>query len=1313
MSTSIITRPPRQPGPALPQGELELQEPPALPEVAAGDMSAVLMYLPMGLGSGATVLLFASPSAGPMSYIASGLMALSTVGMLFGQMGRATGERKRRLKGERRDYLRYLTQMRRQVRQALGRQRAAATWDHPDPTGLWAIAMGPRLWERRPGHTDFGEVRIGLGDQRSQVRLVPPQTKPVEDLEPLCASALRRFIRAYSTASGMPVVLHLPGLPSIGVTGPTAEVRAVLRAMVAQLVTFHSPDDLKIAVLVAPDSLPDWEWVKWLPHNAHPTAEDAAGPVRLVADDCEGLVGLLGTALLDRPGFDAAARPSAAEPLLVLIADGVAVPQESRFLRGGFRNAVVIEAGARHGLRVVVGPERLELVGDAGTTLLGAPDALTPVAAQRLARLVSPLRVAGAVEAAEPLEADFDLTRLLGIQDAASYDVRSLWQARARWGKLRVPIGLGADGSMVELDIKESAQGGMGPHGMVIGATGSGKSELLRTLVIALAATHSSETLNLVLTDFKGGATFMGMEALPHTSAVITNLADELPLVDRMQDALHGELIRRQELLRDKGYSSLVEYEKARAGGTLLEPLPTLFIVVDEFSELLASKPEFMDLFVMIGRLGRSLGVHLLLASQRLDEGRIHQLESHLSYRIALRTFSSMESRSVIGVSDAYELPSSPGNGFLKIDTQTLVRFKAGYVSGPLPESAGSARPGPKIAREVIRFDTRYRAPRLVPTVGPGTTETAREQSGKPGSVLETLISRLRGQGPAARQVWLPPLSAPPGLDELLPGLSPHGARGLTAPDWPACGRLQAPVALVDRPFEQRRDLLTADLAGAQGHVGVVGAPRAGKSTLLRTLVLSLALTHTAEEAQFYCLDFGGGALGGLSGLPHVGSVAARLDRDRVRRTVAEMLVLLEQREQRFAQLGVESMADYRLMRARGEVDDPHGDVFLVIDGWFTLRQDFEDLEAGVSELASRGLGYGVHVVVAATRWSEIRPWLRDLLGTRFELRLGDPLESEVGSRAAAGVPAVAGRGLTSEGQHFLAALPRIDGCATTDGLAEASKALVAEIAGYWQGRSAPPVRLLPSTLHVTELPEPDGDLRVALGVDEHRLQPVAHDFAHTPHLMVLGDTESGKTNLLKLVAHAVTRRYSPAGARLVVADFRRQLHDAVPEDYRVGYAVTSDALADLAGNAAVSLRKRMPGPEITPERLRRRDWWQGPQLYLLIDDYDLAGGGHGGPLEPLLDLLAHGTDIGLHVVLARSSNGGMRAMMDPVLNRLWELGTPGLLLSCAKDEGKFLGDAQPRQLPPGRAQLVTRRGSQLVHTALAPELSTVDGEDR
>lgn len=1326
MSNLLVRRAPRAESPAMPDDEVELAEPPVMGEPAGMDFGSALMYLPMGLGAGAMVLMFSVRSAGATTYMMSGMMGVAMVSMTLTQLGRSGGERRRRTRAERRDYLRYLAQKRRQARTAADRQRAALLWDNPEPGELWALARGPRLWERRPSHEDFGQVRIGLGLRRAALEFVPPQTKPVEDLEPLSAVSLRRFTKAHQTVRRLPVPLALRRFTSVELAGDGEPALDLLRAVVAQLAVLHSPDELKIALLADEAGRAEWDWLKWLPHTAHPAQQDAAGPVRLAAGDHDGLMELLGADVADRPDHDPAAGPSIAEPFVVVVAQGVRLPESSRLLHGGLRNLVLLDAtGAMTGgpkvLRLSVHGRQVEIPSGADT-ISATADALLPAEAETLARTLAPRRTGGAVDLLDrPLDQDLELTTLLGIRDPHRFDVPTLWGPRqAQSARLRVPLGVTEEGEVVELDLKESAQGGMGPHGLLIGATGSGKSELLRTLVLGLVATHSSEVLNLVLVDFKGGATFLNLDRLPHTSAVITNLADEIHLVDRMRDSINGELIRRQELLRESGHSSLFEYEKARAAGAGLTPLPSLLIIVDEFSELLSSKPEFIDLFVSIGRLGRSLGVHLLLASQRLDESRIHKVEGHLSYRLALRTFSSMESRSVIGVAGAYELPSAPGHGYLKVDTTNLVRFKAAYVSGPAPEPAGPDEE-PELASRVRDEVTAFGLDRQGPVLsdppepagealrpGPragaagGEPGAAGESPGS-GSLLEVLVGRLEESGPPARQVWLPPLTEPPSLDQLLPGIVPDPVRGMSAADHPGVGRLTVPLGTVDRPFEQSRELLVADLSGADGHLGLVGAPQTGKSTLLRTLVLALALTHTPEEVQFYCLDFGGGGLVSIAGLPHVGSVATRLERDRVLRTIAELTQLLERREREFTERGLESMAAYRRLRERREVDDPYGDVFLVVDGWFTLRQDFDDLEPRVMELAVRGLSFGIHLVASAVRWSEIRPRLRDMLGTKFELRLGDALESEVGSRIAAAVPHQPGRGLTPSGYHFLAALPRLDSDAGTADLTEATKAAVAEIGTFWTGPGAPGVRLLPGRLPVEQLPPAEGDLRICLGLDEQRLEPVWHDFSATGHLMVFGDDETGKTNALRLAIRGITDRYTPEQARIALADPGRGLLAMVPEEYRVGYVVDRESLGQLAANTVVSLGRRVPGPDITPERLARRDWWSGPLLFLVVDDYDLlaASAGQSAPLAPLVPLLPHGRAIGLHLVIARSTSGAMRAMMDPVLRPLWELGNPALLLSYPKEEGKFLGEAKPRTLPAGRAQLVTRRSVRLVQTGL------------
>jgi S-DNA-T family DNA segregation ATPase FtsK/SpoIIIE len=572
-------------------------------------------------------------------------------------------------------------------------------------------------------------------------------------------------------------------------------------------------------------------------------------------------------------------------------------------------------------------------------------------------------------------------------------------------------------------------------------------------------------------------------------------------------------------------------------------------------------------------------------------------------------------------------------------------------------------------------------------------------------TLLDVLVDRLRGRGDPAHQVWLPPLREPPTLDELLPPLVAEPGRGITVDNPSLRGRIAAPVGVVDRPLDQRRDLLVFDLSGSAGHVMVVGGPQSGKSTVLRTLVTSFALTHTPAEVQFYCLDFSGGALGSLRDLPHVGGVATRLDEGPVRRTVAEMKVLLQHREAVFARRGVESMTAYRrAKREGGFADDPFGDVFLVIDGWSTIRSEFEDLEATIVDIANRGLSFGIHVVASASRWTDVRSTVRDVFGTRLELRLGDPADSMLNRRAAMNVPeGVPGRGITAEFLQCLTALPRVDGRPVVEDAADALAKLVIDIGNAWDGPPAPAVRQLPAVVPYESLPTAT-ERGLVIGIAESDLLPVAVDFAADPHFLVFGDAECGKSTFLRSLAHRIVDRYSPQEARLILVDYRRSLLGTITTDHLIGYGSTATVTEGIGKEVAHVMRSRLPGPDVTPEQLRARSWWAGPELYLLVDDYDLVAAATQNPLAPVLEFLPQSRDVGLHLVLVRRSGGAARAMYEPFVQRLKELGSPGLVMSGSRDEGALLGTVKPSYLPRGRGWLVTRReGARLVQLAQRP----------
>jgi DNA segregation ATPase FtsK/SpoIIIE, S-DNA-T family len=1185
MSRIAWHRPARTAAPELPTDQVPISAPPQV-QAPTGAATWLTTLLPM-LSSISIAAYMITYHQALLIFLALGIVTLS-VGLTFGIRWQTRATARRAKERQRTRYTDHLVSIRQTARAVAATQREVAAWQWPSPQRLWAIAeRRRRVWERRPADPDFLRLRIGLGRGPLSTPLqINSRIDPTSEYDPELMGAARRVIDTCGTVGKQPTVIDLAQAGVVSLVGPAELTRASCRALLSQLAVLHAPDDVMLMVSTGGADA-EWEWTSWLPHTRDPRATDSAGS-SLVASGYDNLADVVERELAraqsergERRGRPRPGRDLGPSRGIVIVVDSF--HPDSPWARSPLARRLVETAGPETGVSVIAlvddaahEPSRVGVrvvIDPAGALAFQAREprlvdtVAEPVAdlpsvelVEATARALAPLLLTEEHE--EALARTVPLAELLGVSDLENFDPESTWVGPGDDEVLCAAIGVAGDADRLVLDLKESAQGGMGPHGLIVGATGSGKSELLRTLLTGLTMTHPADLLSLVLVDFKGGATFAGMTDLPHVAGLITNLADDLALVDRVRDALVGEQQRRQRMLRDAGnVDSLREYQAKQAAGESdvhgrpLEPLPYLLVVVDEFGELLSARPEFINLFVQIGRVGRSLGIHLLLATQRLEEGRLRGLESHLSYRICLRTFSAAESRAVIGTTDAYHLPNLPGSAYLKVSESHYERFRVAHVSAPYYGPGSRLDLGEPTPPEPVPLGLRVppdpEAPDPVAAVRP-----APSFRGGP-TQMRVIVERLCRFGQPVHQVWLPPLPPAIPLDALLGPLTVQDGRGLQASMWPFRGGLRFPTGIIDLPLRQEQQPLVLDFAQMAPHLLLVGASQSGKSTFLRTLMLSAMLTHSPLETRFSCLDYGGGSLHPLGAAPHVSGVAVRGETERVWRVLNETRRLIVEREQLFRDLGIDSMADFRRMRDAGQLDGSisAADVFLVVDNWGGLRTELPDVDQPALDIAARGPGVGVHLVMTANRWGDVRMNLRDAISARLELRLNDPSESEVNRQVARSLPAGApGRGVSPPGLHYQALLPRLDGRDTTQDLSEAQGEVLDKISASWQGVSAPPIRLLPGLVHARELAPIDPATAppgAVVGIGERDLEPVHLDLSRDDqHCLVVGDGGAGKSIFLRTWMAGLAARHDPQQVRFMIVDYRRALLDAVPAPY-------------------------------------------------------------------------------------------------------------------------------------------------------------------
>ncbi|MBM4430091.1 MAG: type VII secretion protein EssC, partial [Chloroflexi bacterium] len=977
------------------------------------------------------------------------------------------------------------------------------------------------------------------------------------------------------------------------------------------------------------------------------------------------------------------------EPVLpVLLREGPKLGAYSVFLADSLEALpkgcqIVAEVGPNYGRLIQTGPE-------SGQILFG-PDSVPSQLAERLARSMAPVHLVRMAASSE-IPNTVLLLDLLGAVTVDDLNILSRWQSSDPSRTLAAPLGLRTGAKALTLDLHER---GHGPHGLVAGTTGSGKSELLQSLLASVAASFHPYEVVFVVVDYKGGGMANALADLPHLVGTITNLQGNL--ATRALFALKSELQRRQAVLAQAGVNHIDAYQRKRRLGEVREALPHLVIVIDEFAELATDQPDFMRELVSAVRVGRSLGVHLILATQKPAGVVNEQIWSNSRFRLCLRVERSEDSQEVLKRPDAAGI-TRPGRAYLQVGNNEIFElFQAAY--GGAPYQPGGLAPSERrkvleVALDGTRRDLRL-SPKPVVVQAPVTQLQAVVQYIQQVAAKENIL-RLRGP-------WLPPLPDEVVLDDLR-----RGAGGWDGQTWQPSPWLEPIVGLVDEPRRQHQGPLCIPL-GKEGHLAIYGAPGTGKTTLVQTLITSLALAHTPEEVNLYLLDFGGRLLTLFEPLPHVGGVVLGDDAERLERLLRFLQRELEMRKDRFAAAGVSTLEAYR--RTTGEAVPA---IVVILDNYNAFATTYPDAEEQLAQLSREGGGLGIHLVLTATSVSTVKTKISGNISLSVALQLTDRSEYSmvVGRTEGLEPAAIPGRGLVKgiPPLEFQTALPvQAPGEAERTG---ALKALIKRLADAWPGPRARPIPVLPDVVALADvvppgdswpLPPADGSLAVPVGLDVDILEPVAVDLAEGPHFLITGPAQCGKTTFLQSWLLALAERFSPQRLQLYLVDFRQAGLFPLQRLPQVKAYITSD---DRLAEELSQITQQLQGRRQALEQARREVGGmlddrafltRYPALVLAIDDlYVFLSEAQDSTKGKLEQMIRRERGLGMHILVAGASSD-IEGSWEAVTKALKEMQSGFLLGTTERDSLQLFniklayGEAD-KALPPGQG-CFARRG--------------------
>lgn len=1339
----------------------------------------------VGLLGGMVAMVFASGSHvfGGIGSIFPLFMMVGIMMMMFRGMGGGQQQMSRpKLDAMRAQFMLMLDMLRETAQESADSMDANYRWFHPAPNTLAAAVGSPRMWERKPDGKDlnFGVVRVGVGMTRPEVTWGEPQNMPTDiELEPVTGKALQEFGRYQSVVYNLPKMVSLLVEPWYALVGEREQVLGLMRAIICQLAFSHGPDHVQMIVVSA--DLDQWDWVKWLPHFGDSRRHDAAGNARMVYTSVREFAAEQAELFAGRGSFTPRHASSSAQtptPHTVIIAD-VDDPQWEYVISAEGVDGVTFFDLTGSSMWTDIPERKLQfdktgviealprdrdtwMVIDDKAWFFALTDQVSIAEAEEFAQKLAQWRLAEAYEEIGQRVAHIgarDILSYYGIDDPGNIDFDSLWASRTDTmgrSRLRAPFGNRSDnGELLFLDMKSLDEGGDGPHGVMSGTTGSGKSTLVRTVIESLMLSHPPEELQFVLADLKGGSAVKPFAGVPHVSRIITDLEEDQALMERFLDALWGEIARRKAICDSAGVDDAKEYNsvraRMRARGQDMAPLPMLVVVIDEFYEWFRIMPTAVDVLDSIGRQGRAYWIHLMMASQTI-ESRAEKLMENMGYRLVLKARTAGAAQAA-GVPNAVNLPAQAGLGYFRKSLEDIIRFQAEFLwrdyFQPGVSIDGEEAPALVHSIDYIRpqlftnsftpLEVSVGGPDIEPVVAQPNGEVLEsddieggededEEGVRTPKVGTVIIDQLRKIKFEPYRLWQPPLTQPVAIDDLV-------NRFLGRPwhkEYGSACNLVFPIGIIDRPYKHDQPPWTVDTSGPGANVLILGAGGSGKTTALQTLICSAALTHTPQQVQFYCLAYSSTALTTVSRIPHVGEVAGPTDPYGVRRTVAELLALVRERKRSFLECGIASMEMFRRRKFGGEAgpvpDDGFGDVYLVIDNYRALAEENEVLIEQVNVIINQGPSFGVHVVVTADRESELRPPVRSGFGSRIELRLAAVEDAKlVRSRFAKDVPVKPGRGMVAvnyvrldsdpqAGLHTLVARPALG--STPDNVFECDSVVAA--VSRLTSAQAPPVRRLPARFGVEQVRElASRDTRQGVGaggiawaISELDLAPVYLNFAENSHLMVTGRRECGRTTTLATIMSEIGRLYAPGAssapppapgrpsAQVWLVDPRRQLLTALGSDYVERFAYNLDGVVAMMGELAAALAGREPPPGLSAEELLSRSWWSGPEIFLIVDDIQQLPPGFDSPLHKAVPFVNRAADVGLHVIFTRTFGGWSSAGSDPMLRALHQANAPLLVMDADPDEGFIRGKMKGGPLPRGRGLLMAEDTGVFVQVA-------------